>query len=62
VSLLYNISIFPNQVSKGEAAMHDSGKKDKGSKEQKKKPKHDLKEKRKLKKEKKQKHTGLPGQ
>jgi hypothetical protein len=41
--------------------MHDSGKKDKGNKEPKKKPKHDLKEKRKLKKEKKQQHSVLPG-
>lgn len=32
--------------------MSSTGKKDKGNKEQKKKPKHNLKEKRKLKKEK----------
>ncbi len=35
--------------------MSGSGSKDKGNKEQKKKPKHNLKEKRKLKNEKKQK-------
>jgi hypothetical protein len=37
----------------GEAEMADSGKKDKGRKQQKKKPQHTLKEKRKLKIEKK---------
>jgi hypothetical protein len=35
--------------------MGNTGKKDKGNKEQKKKPKHNLKEKRKLKNEKKNK-------
>jgi hypothetical protein len=40
---------------KGETIMGATGKKDKGSKEQKKKPKHNLKEKRKLKNEKKNK-------
>ena len=40
--------------------MSGSGKSDKGRKEQKKKPAHDLKEKRKLKQEKKQKHTVYP--
>lgn len=39
--------------TKGVAIMGHSGKKDKGNKEQKKKPKHNLKEKRKLKNEKK---------
>ncbi len=38
-----------------EIIMSSSGSKDKGNKEQKKKPKHNLKEKRKLKNEKKQK-------
>jgi len=37
-----------------EKTMHDTGKRDKGGKEQKKKPKLTQKEKRKLKKEKKQ--------
>ncbi len=41
--------------------MSSSGKRDKGNKEAKKKPKHDLLEKRKLKKEKKQKHPFPPG-
>jgi hypothetical protein len=45
----------------GAAAMGDKGKKDKGNKEQKKKPAHDLKEKRKLKNEKKKKGTFIPG-
>jgi hypothetical protein len=40
---------------KGETIMGATGKKDKGGKEQKKKPKHNLKEKRKLKNEKKNK-------
>jgi len=40
---------------KGEIVMGATGKKDKGNKEQKKKPKHNLKEKRKLKNEKKSK-------
>ena len=40
---------------KGEMVMGTTGKKDKGNKEQKKKPKHNLKEKRKLKNEKKSK-------
>jgi hypothetical protein len=47
--------------SKGENIMSNSGKRDKGNKEQKKKAKHDLKEKRKLKKEKKQKTPFMPG-
>jgi hypothetical protein len=38
---------------KGETAMSGNGKKDKGNKEQKKKPKLNIKEKRKLKNEKK---------
>ncbi|HQX16621.1 MAG TPA: hypothetical protein PLA27_09380 [Anaerolineales bacterium] len=38
-----------------------SGSKDKGNKEQKKKPKHNLKEKRKLKQDKKQKGTFISG-
>jgi hypothetical protein len=41
--------------------MGDKGKKDKGNKEQKKKPAHDLKEKRKLKNEKKKKGSFIPG-
>lgn len=45
---------------KGETAMSSSGKKDKGNKEQKKKPKLNPKEKRKLKNEKK-KNTFMPG-
>jgi hypothetical protein len=40
-------------IAKGESAMSDSGRKDKGTKEPKKKPKLNPKEKRKLKKEKK---------
>jgi hypothetical protein len=48
--------LFENTTNKkGEIVMAPSGKKDKGSKEQKKKPKHNLKEKRKLKNEKKSK-------
>ena len=39
----------------------NSGSKDKGNKEQKKKPKHNLKEKRKLKQDKKQKSPFAPG-
>ena len=39
----------------------NSGSKDKGNKEQKKKPKHNLKEKRKLKQDKKQKSPFSPG-
>jgi hypothetical protein len=46
---------------KGEIAMSDSGKKGKGRKEQKKKPKLNPKEKRKLKNEKKQKDKFMPG-
>jgi hypothetical protein len=41
--------------------MSGSGKRDKGNKEPKKKPKLDIKEKRKLKKEKKQKTPFAPG-
>jgi len=41
--------------------MAGSGSKDKGNKEQKKKPKHNLKEKRKLKQDKKQKSPFAPG-
>ena len=41
--------------------MAGSGSKDKGGKEQKKKPKHNLKEKRKLKQDKKQKSPFSPG-
>jgi hypothetical protein len=48
-------------LKKGVAAMGDSGKKDKGRKEQKKKPEHNLKEKRKLKNEKKKKGNFMPG-
>lgn len=44
-----------------EITMAGSGSKDKGNKEQKKKPKHNLKEKRKLKQEKKQKTPFAPG-
>ena len=44
-----------NYQQKGEIVMGATGKKDKGNKEQKKKPKHNLKEKRKLKNEKKSK-------
>lgn len=43
-----------------EIIMAGSGSKDKGNKEQKKKPKHNLKEKRKLKEEKKQKSPFAP--
>jgi hypothetical protein len=45
---------------KGETAMSDNGKKDKGKREQKKKPKLNPKEKRKLKNEKKQKGKFMP--
>jgi len=41
--------------------MASSGSKDKGNKEEKKKPKHNLKEKRKLKQDKKQKSPFAPG-
>ena len=44
-----------------ESIMASSGSKDKGNKEQKKKPKHNLKEKRKLKQDKKQKGPFMPG-
>lgn len=44
---------FTNE--KGEIVMGNTGKKDKGNKEQKKKPKLNIKEKRKLKNEKKNK-------
>jgi hypothetical protein len=44
---------FPRNSTK-ERIMAGKGSKDKGSKEQKKKPKHNLKEKRKLKQEKQQ--------
>lgn len=47
-------SVFSVYTQK-EIIMSGSGSKDKGNKEQKKKPKHNLKEKRKLKNEKKQK-------
>jgi len=46
---------------KGETAMSGNGKKDKGNKEQKKKPKLNIKEKRKLKNEKRQKNKFMPG-
>jgi hypothetical protein len=46
---------------KGEIAMTGTGKKDKGVREQKKKPKLNIKEKRKLKNEKKQKERTIPG-
>jgi hypothetical protein len=51
---------IPTPIPKGDP-MATSGSKDKGNKEQKKKPKHNLKEKRKLKQEKKQKHPFMPG-
>jgi len=52
--------VFPRRglahsLSERRYAMGDKGSKDKGNKEQKKKPKHTLKEKKKLKKEKKNK-------
>jgi hypothetical protein len=46
-------------ISKGEIDMGDTGKNDKGKKEQKKKPKLTIKEKRKLKREKSSKITGM---
>jgi hypothetical protein len=53
---------FANYFQKGDAVMGDAGKKDKGGKEQKKKPKLTQKEKRKLKQEKKHPTTGhIPG-
>jgi hypothetical protein len=45
---------------KGEIAMSGIGKRDKGGREQKKKPKLNPKEKRKLKNEKKQKERTIP--
>lgn len=45
---------FVNSCSKGEMKMGETGKKDKGKKEQKKKPKLTIKEKRKQKNEKKE--------
>jgi len=45
-------------MSSGEIDMADTGKNDKGKKEQKKKPKLTIKEKRKLKNEKKSNSTG----
>jgi hypothetical protein len=53
--------IPPTIPVKGENNMSGSGKRDKGNKEPKKKPKLDIKEKRKLKKEKKQKNPFMPG-
>jgi hypothetical protein len=47
-------------TKKGEIAMSGTGKKDKGSREQKKKPKLNPKEKRKLKNEKKQRERTIP--
>lgn len=45
---------FVNSCSKGDLKMGEAGKKDKGKKEQKKKPKLTIKEKRKQKNEKKE--------
>jgi hypothetical protein len=45
---------------KGETTMSESGKRDKGKKQPRKKPEHSLKEKRKLKNEKKHKDKFLP--
>jgi hypothetical protein len=57
--------VYPLSWKKGETDMGQSGKKDKGNKEQKKKSKHTLKEKRKLKHEKhdtsEKKHIVIPG-
>lgn len=53
---------FAPSPMKGDGHMTGkSGSKDKGNKEQKKKPKHNLKEKRKLKQEKKQKGPFISG-
>jgi len=46
-------------IYKGEIKMGDVGKRDKGKKEQKKKPKLTIKEKRKIKREKKSDSTGI---
>ena len=51
----------PFPIYRKEFVMAGSGSKDKGGKEQKKKPKHNLKEKRKLKQDKKQKSPFSPG-
>ena len=48
-------------IHRKEFVMASSGSKDKGNKEEKKKPKHNLKEKRKLKQDKKQKSPFAPG-
>ena len=56
----YNIYSSPNSCEKGEAAMSGGGKKDKGKKENRKKPAHNLKEKRKLKQDKKQHSSVVP--
>ena len=55
------VEITSPHIHPKEAFMAGSGSKDKGNKEQKKKPKHNLKEKRKLKQEKKQKNPFMPG-
>jgi len=47
------LEIYPGHLKKGVKAMGESGKRDKGNKEEKKKPKLTQKEKRKLKNEKK---------
>ena len=50
-----NRQYYYGSITKGETVMGATGKKDKGSKEQKKKPKLNIKEKRKQKNEKKNK-------
>ena len=47
------LEIYPGHIKKGVKTMGESGKRDKGNKEEKKKPKLTQKEKRKLKNEKK---------
>jgi hypothetical protein len=50
-------SLRSSILKEGETHMHDKGSKDKGTKNQKKKPKHTIKEKRQIKQEKKRQTT-----
>ena len=52
------VKIQPILLTQGEITMGETGKKDKGRKEQRKKPKLNIKEKRKLKQEKKNETPG----
>jgi len=58
--ILFSAEYLFHYICQKEIIMAQSGSKDKGNKEQKKKPKHNLKEKRKLKEEKKHKSPFAP--